>query len=166
MKMLPATIALIGMAGMAAAAHAATATPADRTFVATVSQGGMFEVAAGKLAATRGATQDVRDFAAMEVHDHLLVGDKLKAIATGEGIAVAPTLNADFTAKMAKLSALSGAAFDAAYMRAMATLHDGDGAAFAKEGAGGGSPAFRAFGMETHRIVQRHIGAIHGAQPS
>ena len=45
-------------------------------------------------------------------------------------------------------------------MDEMATLHDADGAAFAKEASGGGSAAFRAFGAETHRIVQRHIGAI------
>ena len=163
MKISPAILVLIGMGS---AAYAAAATPADRQFVGKVSQGGMFEVAAGKLATTKGSTQDIRDFATMEVHDHMLVGDKLKAISTSEGIAIAPSLNAEFSAKMTKLSALSGPAFDAVYMREMATLHDGDGAAFAKEGAGGGSPAFRALGMETHKIVQRHIGAIHGAQPS
>lgn len=163
MKISTAIVALIGMGS---AAYAASATPADRMFVGKVSQGGMFEVAAGQLATTKGATQDIRDFAVMEVHDHRLVGDKLKAIATSEGIAIAPALDAAFAAKMTKLSSLSGPAFDAAYINEMATLHDGDGAAFAKEGAGGGSPAFRAFGMETHKIVQRHIGAIHGAQPS
>ena len=160
------SLAILAVVGVGSPAVAAPATPADRMFVGKVSQGGMFEVAAGKLAIGKGSTQDIRDFAVMEVHDHMLVGDKLKAIATSEGIAIAPTLNTEFSGKMAKLSSLSGPAFDAAYMREMATLHDGDGAAFAKEGAGGGSAAFRAFGMETHKIVQRHIGAIHGAQPS
>ena len=158
--------AILILIGAGTAAYAATATPADRLFVGKVSQGGMFEVAAGKLAASKGSTQDIRDFATMEVHDHLLVGEKLKAISATENIAVAPSLNAEFSAKMTKLSSLSGPAFDAAYMSEMATLHDADGAAFAKEGTSGGSPAFRAFGMETHKIVQRHIGAIHGAQPS
>ena len=45
----------------------------------------------------------------------------------------------------------------------MAAFHDADGAAFAKEATDGGSAAYRAFGAETHRIVQRHIGAINGA---
>lgn len=160
------TIATLTLIGASAAAYAATPTPADRAFVAKVSQGGMFEVAAGKLATTKGFAQDIRDFGAMEVHDHMLVGDRLKAITTSEGIAVPSTLNAEFAGKMTHLQSLSGPAFDAAYMTEMATLHDGDGAAFAREGAGGGSPAFRQFGMETHKIVQRHIGAIHGAQPS
>lgn len=160
------SIAALSLIGLASAAYAATATPADRMFVAQVSQGGMFEVQAGKLASTKGSAQDVRDFGVMEAHDHMLVGDKLKAIASREGIAVPASLNPEFTAKMARLRGLSGPAFDAAYMQEMGTLHDGDGAAFAKEGAQGGSPAFRQFGTETHKIVQRHIGAIHAAQPS
>jgi putative membrane protein len=142
-------------------AMAAPATPADRAFVAKVSQGGMFEVAAGKLATQRASTMDVRDFATAEVHDHMLVGAKLKAISTREGIMIDARPNAEFSAKLAHLSGLSGAAFDSAYLAEMASLHDADGAAFAQESKAGGSDAFRAFGAETHRIVQRHIGAIH-----
>ena len=147
------------------AAIAASATPADRTFVAKVSQGGLFEVEAGKLAVQKASAQDVRDFAAAEVHDHMLVGDRLKAISTSEGVAVAASLNPEFAGKMARLSRLSGPAFDTAYMQEMATLHDADGAAFAKESTGGGSAAYRAFGAETHKIVARHIGAIHASTP-
>lgn len=95
----------------------------------------------------------------------MLVGAKLKAISSSEGLAIDSNPNAEFAAKMTTLKGLSGAAFDQAYMSDMATLHDGDGAAFAKESTVGGSPAYRAFGAETHKIVQRHIGAIHGAQP-
>ncbi len=164
MKLIIAATAL----GLLAASHADAATPsaADRAFVAKVSQGGMFEVAAGKLAEQKGSTQDIRDFGSMEVHDHTLVGDKLKAICASEGLAVASKANAEFQGKLDRLGTLSGPAFDAAYMKEMDTLHAGDGAAFAKEAADGGSPAFKAFGVETHLIVQRHIGAIHAAPPS
>lgn len=153
---LAASLLMVG-----GAALAAPASPADRAFVAKVSQGGMFEVAAGKLAATKASTIDVRDFASAEVHDHMLVGAKLKAIASSEGIAIASAPNAEFSAKLHRLSGLSGRSFDAAYLSEMASLHDADGAAFNTEASTGGSAAFRAFGAETHRIVQRHIGAIH-----
>jgi putative membrane protein len=158
-------IALLIAAGAATPAFAATATQADRAFVAKVSQGGMFEVKAGRLAAQKASAQDVRDFGAMEAHDHTLVGDKLKAISTSEGVALAPRLNAEFQGKLDHLMTLSGKAFDDAYMKEMSTLHAGDGAAFAKESSDGGSQAYRAFGAETHLIVQRHIGAIHAAPP-
>ncbi len=156
------SLALIG-ATFAFSAAAATPTSADRAFVAKVSQGGMFEVAAGKLAETKGSTQDVRDFGVTEVHDHMLVGAKLKAISMSEGLAISTQPNAEFAGKLTRLQGLSGKAFDAEYLSEMAALHDADGAAFAKEALDGGSPAYRSFGAETHRIVQRHIGAIHGA---
>lgn len=149
------------VATIGAGAVAAAAIPADRAFVAKVSQGGMFEVAAGKVAETRGSTQDVRDFATSEVHDHTLVGDKLKAISSRQGVAISAVANPEFSGKLAHLSSLSGKAFDTAYLTEMAALHDADGAAFAKEASDGGSAAYRYFGAETHLIVERHIGAIH-----
>jgi putative membrane protein len=140
--------------------YAQTATPDDKAFVAKVSQGGMFEVAAGRLAITKGSTQDVRDFATAEVHDHMLVGAKLKKTAAEVGITFSTEPNAMFAAKLKHLESLSGLEFDQAYLSAMDELHGIDGAAFAKESANGGTAAFRAFGAETHRIVLRHIGAI------
>ena len=165
MKLIVAAAALGMLGASQASAATATATAADRAFVAKVSQGGMFEVAAGKLAEQKGFTQDIRDFAAMEVHDHTLVGDKLKSVSSSDGVSFASKLNPEFQGKLDHLGALSGAAFDAGYMTEMSSLHAADGAAFAKEANEGGSPAFRTFGAETHVIVQRHIGAIHAAPP-
>ena len=93
------------------------------------------------------------------------VGERLKAVSSKEGVAVPAALNAEFQGKLDRLKGLSGPAFDAAYMGEMATLHAADGAAFAKEAQAGGSADYRAFGRETHLIVARHIGAIHGAAP-
>ena len=160
---LAAVSALCGAS--AAAAAPAMSTPADRAFVAKVGQGGMFEVEAGRLAADKAASADVRDFAVMEVHDHTGVGDRLKAVSASEKVEVPAKLNAEFQGKLDRLRGLSGPAFDAAYMREMASLHAKDGAAFAQEAKGGGSADYRGFAGETHRIVARHIGAIHAETP-
>ena len=160
----PILITLYVLAGTFAYAQSSTSN--DRAFVAKVSQGGMFEVAAGRLATTKGSTQDIRDFAVAEVHDHTLVGLKLKEISAKSGIIFSPALNNEFSAKLQHLASLSGLKFDAAYLSEMSTLHDKDGAAFAKEAADGGNSSFRAFGAETHRIVQRHIGAIRAIPAS
>lgn len=160
MKLPIKSILLVSFFAVSHLSYAQTGLPADKAFVDKVSQGGMFEVAAGKLAITKGSTQDVRDFATAEVHDHTLVGDKLKATSAKAGITFTTTPNANFSAKLKHLSSLSGAVFDEAYLSEMATLHGIDGAAFAAESTTGGTPAFRAFGAETHRIVLRHIGAI------
>jgi putative membrane protein len=96
-----------------------TFSAADKAFVAKVSQGGMFEVELAKVAQTKATTQDLRDQANTEEHDHTLVGDKLKSIMEANGMEFPTALNAEFQARLDKLSALSGAAFDAAYLHAM-----------------------------------------------
>ena len=162
MKTIISTSIAAAFALTVGAAHAATA-PVDQAFVAKVSQGGMYEVEASKLAERKAVAQDVKDFATSEVHDHGLVGDKLKAISAKANIAINGKLNAEFSGKLSHLDTLSGHAFDVAYMESMADIHAKDGAAFAKEAAETGNPDYKAFAAETHVIVLRHIGAIKAA---
>lgn len=146
---------------IAATASAATLSASDAAFVAKVSQGGMFEVESSKLAMQKADAQDVKDVANTEVHDHELVGDKLRAIAASKGITLDTQLNASFSKQMAHLQTLSGAAFDNAYIAAMDTVHAGDGAAFDKEAKLAKDPELKAFAAQTALIVKRHIGALH-----
>jgi len=161
--LLPAALAISMLAPAVRAAD--TTSAADQAFVAMVSQGGLFEVKAGQLAAERGHTQDIQDQGWTEAHDHQLVGDKLKSIAAAAGIQVADSLNAQFQKELADLQALSGKDFDAAYLRDMDDIHKKDGAAFATEAKAGSNPALRAFAAETHRIVLRHLGELHALGP-
>ena len=134
---------------------------ADRAFVTKVSQGGMFEVKLGQLAAKRGNLQDVKDQGVTEAHDHTLVGNKLKAIAQSVGLSFPTALNAEFQKKLDAVEALSGQAFDEAYVREMKAIHAADGAAFATEAESGTNPKLRQFAAETHRIVLMHIGELN-----
>jgi putative membrane protein len=137
-----------------------TFSAADKAFVGKVSQGGMFEVELAKVAETKATTQDLRDQAATEEHDHTLVGNKLKSIMEANGMEFPTALNSEFQARLDKLSALSGAAFDAAYLHAMEQIHHIDGAAFKQESTGGSNADLKAFAAETHRIVLRHLGEL------
>ncbi len=139
---------------------AAPATAVDKTFTAKVSQGGMYEVEAGKLAETKATAQDVKDLANMDVHDHTLVNSKLKKITAANNVPVASQLNSEFTERLAKLKGVSSAAFNAAYVSDMQTIHDKDEKLFAQE-ASEGSGDFKEFATETDAIVKRHIGAFN-----
>jgi putative membrane protein len=137
-----------------------TFSAADKAFVGKVSQGGMFEVELAKVAETKASTQDLRDQATTEAHDHTLVGDKLKSIMEANGMEFPTALNAQFQARLDKLSALSGDAFDTAYVKTMEEIHHIDGAAFKQESTGGSNPDLKSFAAETHRIVLRHLGEL------
>ena len=152
---------LIALAAVPTARGAGPASAADKAFVAKVSQGGMYEVEASKVAEKRAAAQDVKDLAVTEVHDHGQVNRSLKKIADSAGVPVAATLNGEFAERLAKLSAVPADGFDAAYIADMKAIHDKDEKLFARE-AEEGTGDFKAFAHETDAIVKRHIGALHG----
>ena len=158
--LLAATFALAA----SSLAHA-QASADDRAFVGKVSQGGAFEAEAGKLAEKKAVAQDVKDFAATDVHDHDLVNAKLKSICGKLNIPIAGKLNAELQGKLDGLNGLNGPAFDAGYMKIMGEIHQKDGGLFAIEAKSGGDADLKAFAAETVKIVNRHIGAIHGAMP-
>ena len=147
--------------GNPAAAADNDLSAADRSFMAMVSQGGMFEVEAGKLGSQKAARQDITDIGFTEVHDHELVGAKLRSIAEAAGVQLDTTLNPMFQHRLDRLNGLSGVAFDNAFIQEMDAIHAADGAAFAKEAKEGHNPALRAFAAETVLIVDRHLGALH-----
>jgi putative membrane protein len=164
---LPALAATVSIGIFAPLIQAAsTVSSADRSFIAKVSQGGMFEVKAGEVAADKGSTQDIRDQGSTEAHDHQLVGDKLTSIASAAGVTFPTTLNAKFQKELDDLTSLSGSAFDAAYLQDMEDIHAIDGAAFAQEAASGSNADLKAFAAETHRIVLRHIGELRAIGPA
>ena len=153
-------MAFAAVVASASLAQAAEPTAQDKTFVNTVGPGGMYEVMLGKLAETKGSSQDIKDQGNTEAHDHALVGDKLAAAAKDAGIPVPDKLTPEFQTQYDKIGTLSGAAFDAKYLSDMKKVHAGDGAAFAKEAKEGTNPMLKAFAAETFKIVQRHIGEL------
>ncbi len=138
-----------------------TVSAADRSFIMKVSQGGMYEVEASKVANGKARAQDVIDVSVTEVHDHQLVGAKLLSVASSLGISFPTTLNPMFQARLDRLKSLSGAAFDQAYIKQMDAIHAVDVLAFADEARSGQNGALRGFAAETVLIVRRHIGALH-----
>jgi putative membrane protein len=107
----------IGLMASATSLAAPELSKGEWAFVAKVSQGGIFEVEASKLAEEKAQAQNVKDLADTEVQDHQLVGDKLKSIASADGMDFPAQLNADFQKPGDSLNGLSGEAFDKAICR-------------------------------------------------
>lgn len=100
--------------------------PADRNFVMKAAQGGMAEVELGKLAQQKASSDDVKNFANRMVEDHQKANDELKQWVGTKSITLPTDLNAKDKATLDRLSALSGPAFDKAYMQFMLKDHKKD----------------------------------------
>ncbi len=144
----------------AAALAAQPASQADHNFVAKVSQGGLYEVEAGKVAATKGQAPFIKDFGVLEAHDHEVVNSQLKRIAAMTGVMIEPGLNPEFSARLAKLKAVPDAQFDAYYLADMKQIHNNDEGLFAKE-ASDGTEAYKPFGHATAVLVKAHLGWLN-----
>ena len=139
---------------------AQSASDADRAFVGKVSQGGLYEVEAGKVAAMRGMSPAIRDFGVLESHDHAGVNAALKQIAAKTGVTIAPGLNAEFLQRLAKLKAEPAAQFDAYYVSDMKQIHNTDEGLFSAE-ASGGTSSYKIFAQQTATLVNAHLGWLN-----
>lgn len=95
----------------------------DRNFIYEVSRDGYAEVRIGRLAENRATSNAIRDFARRMIEDHRSADRELKALADSKGLRLARSMGADGQALYNRLSNLSGAAFDNAYVRAMRRDH-------------------------------------------
>ena len=136
------------------------ASQADRAFVEKVSQGGLYEVEAGRIAAVHGTVPVVKNFGMLESHDHEGVNRELKRVATMTGVTIAPGLNAEFSQRLDKLKAVPAAQFDSYYVDDMKQIHNGDEALFVKE-AEEGSGAYKEFAHHTAVLVKAHLGWLN-----
>ncbi len=154
---------LVTLSALACSAMLFAAEPAsqaDRDLVGKVSQGGLYEVEAGKVAAVKGQTPFTRDFGVLETHDHEGVNAELKRIAAATGVTITPGLNAEFSQRLAKLKAVPAERFDAYYLDDMKQIHNKDEGLFAKEAEDGTAP-YKPFAHGTAVLVHAHLGWLN-----
>lgn len=164
-----ATLLTITMAGLPVLADGAkqkgqtatgTLTTADRAFMSEAAQGGLAEVALGKLAAERASDDGVKQFGQRMVDDHGKANDDLKALALQKGVDLPGAPNARQKAMQAKLENLQGAAFDRAYVQNMVADHKHDVAAFEKAAKSAGDPEIKAWVEKTLPTLKEHLQQI------
>ncbi len=139
-------------------------TAEDHNFAVRAAQGGMAEVKLGQLAQQRAESPAVKEFGSRMVTDHTRLNDKLKTIAEKDGIPLPAGLTAKDQATYDRLSKLSGAAFDRAYLRDMVTDHRADIAEFKRQGDHGFNPAMKDFANQALPTLQEHLKLAEQAQ--
>jgi len=129
----------------------------DRQFMKEAAQGGMAEVAHGRLAARKGSNDGVRRFGQHMVDDHSRANDELKSLAARKGVRLPANMGPKHQAFQAKFMRLSGAAFDRAYIKHMVDDHVEDVAAFRREARVAHDPDLRRWAAKTLPTLEGHL---------
>ncbi len=133
---------------------------ADHKFAMEAAMGGMMEVELGKLAASKGASDEVRQFGQKMVDDHSKANEELMQLASGKGMTLPAAPDAKHQAEMQKLSALSGEKFDKEYVKMMVKDHKKTVATFEKEAGGGMDAELKAWAASTLPTLREHLQMI------
>lgn len=123
--------ALLILGGSTAAL--AKVSDADRHFLSDEMQGARYEIAIAKLAETKATTPAIKAYARKVVADHLQANPALLQLTKAKGVAGLAGMTAGDTIKLARLRALSGKAFDTAYVNEVTRINAEDEESFKKE---------------------------------
>jgi putative membrane protein len=149
-------VALVTLTGPAAA-QVSVVNDADREFVKKAASGGVAEVELGRIATQRAARPTVRSFAERMVTDHSRGNAELATLARAKGIDVPTTPDATQQAMRDRLSGLSGADFDRAYMSEMVRDHTEDVALFERASETAADPDIKAWAAQSLPMLRDHL---------
>jgi len=133
----------------------------DSKFATDAANGGLAEVALGKLAETKASNAQVKSFAEMMVKDHGKANDELTAIAKKKNITLPAAPDAEHQKKLDDLSKLSGKDFDKAYVDAMVDGHKKTLDLMRMAADKCSDSELKAFAAKTAPVVQMHLDAIN-----
>src|SRR5438132_11164229 len=118
---------------------------ADKKFAENAAKGGLMEVAWGRQAASKGQSNDVKQFGTRMVTDHSKANDELKGIASKKGI------------KLSNQEPGANFKTDKSYMDMMVSDHQKDLAEFQQEAKNGSDPDLKAFADKKSKVVASHL---------
>lgn len=136
----------------------------DAKFAVDAANGGMAEVALGKLAEGKAVNAKVKEFAAMMVADHTKANDELMALAQAKNITLPQAVSSDKQATMDNLTKKSGSGFDKAYIDQMVDDHKKTISLFEDASKSAKDADIKAFvdkTLPTLRTHLEHVNAIH-----
>jgi putative membrane protein len=148
------------MIGFAPAWALGAGSSPDESFYRSAAEGGLAEVAAGKLAENKGTTATLKDFGGMMVKDHSTADQRLWALASSKEVKLPTTPSVEQVAAADRLKLLSGNSFDKAYIKSQVDAHRDSIALLKKEIDSGRDPQAKQFAQTVLPTVQGHLEKI------
>jgi putative membrane protein len=139
----------------------------DVKFANNAARDGEAEVILGKLAAEKGAAEEVKKFGQQMVDDHSKASEELKSLAQSKKLDLEKSIAAG-TKKgeriSQKLSKLEGAEFDKGYVGVMLKEHEAAVKLFQMESEKGQDAEIKAFAEKTLPTLQHHLEMVKELQ--
>jgi len=129
----------------------------DRMFVTKAMQGSMAEVQLGQLTLQKSNNQQVKEFAQRMIDDHTKLNDQMKPVAQQLGVTVPNEISKNDRKTMAKLQALSGPAYDQAYIKDMVKDHKQDLNEFQMEASSGQDQTAKDAANQGSKVIAQHL---------
>ena len=133
---------------------------ADEQFVKETAMGGMTEVAIAKLATEKASSARVKDLAGKLVADHSKVNDELKSLAAEKKITLPSSIDTMHQARIDKLSKMTGAGFDQAFLADMLASHQSGVAKFRKQSQSGADADIKSWAAKTLPALEAHLKTV------
>jgi putative membrane protein len=129
----------------------------DEKFMVKAANGGLMEVAAGKLAHEKASSKEVKEFGHHMMEDHKKANDELKQLAEGKKVMLPDSMDNDAKDKLEKLAKKTGKDFDKAYMEEMVDDHKKDINEFEDASKNAKDPEIKAFAEKTLPTLKMHL---------
>jgi putative membrane protein len=129
----------------------------DERFMVKAANGGLMEVAAGKLAHEKASSKEVKEFGHHMMEDHEKANNDLKQLAEAKKVMLPDSMDSDAKDKLAKLAKKTGKDFDKAYMEEMVDDHKKDINEFEDASKNAKDPEVKAYAEKTLPTLKTHL---------
>lgn len=130
---------------------------ADLRFAEDAAAGSKSEVELGELAIAKASAPEVKAYGQRMIDDHGAANDRLMQIAEQKGIELPTDLPPEAEAAQQRLDALSGAAFDLAYIEQMIIDHENAVGLFEQEASTGQDSELEQFAQDALPGLREHL---------
>jgi putative membrane protein len=135
-------------------------------FFVKAADGGMAEVAAGKVAQEKSTNAKVKEFAGMMVQDHTGANTQLKELAAKKNVTLPDTVSNDHKEAAAEVSKKTGKNFDKAYMDMQVKDHEKTVDLFEKGSKNVKDPEVKSFIDNTLPKLKAHLESARNINKS
>ena len=117
----------------------------------------MAEVQLGQLTLQKSNNDQVKQFAQRMIDDHTKLNEQMKPVAQQLGVTPPDQISKNDRKTMAKLQALSGSAYDQAYIKDMVKDHKQDLSQFQTEASSGQDQTVKDAANQGSKVIAQHL---------